>query len=322
MAGALIRAWLVALAVAVAAVAVSRAPSSPARASSVAPGGWDEPALQAPQSIELSDSNRNLKLDRGSDYTLTCPNRAVTLSWTLVVYGGRNVVFQDCRVVNADPGAVDSQGRVNYSGAVQFKNQAAGLWVHDVYFAGAHLSEGIDLHEPDAGVTTTFRDVLLDPVRMNPNGGHDDVIQTDCGPANLLVDGLTASSDYQGLFLLPNQNGGCAGTTPARYEFDHVDIAGIVTSRNPANLGWVGWFGADGHANVDWRLEHVYFSGESPVQLYPNARQWQDVIEGAPPRGAFVIPSSWGATGPDEPCGGAGCSDQRGAYGAGESPPR
>ena len=78
------------------------------------------------------------------------------------------------------------------------------LWVHNVHFGGKHLTGGIRMQEP--GATVVMRDVVFDRVYGSLHTNHAELLQTWCGPKRLLIDGLTGSTDYQGLFMLPDQS--------------------------------------------------------------------------------------------------------------------
>jgi hypothetical protein len=63
------------------------------------PGGasaWDEPALVNPTTVVLSDSARSLKLDQSQDYIVTCPPGQFDVSGKITIWGGHNVVFENC----------------------------------------------------------------------------------------------------------------------------------------------------------------------------------------------------------------------------------
>jgi hypothetical protein len=165
------------------------APSQPAGASA-----WDEPALVDPTMVMLSDSNRSLKLDQSKDYIVECPAGRFDVSGKITIWGGHNVVFQDCDEYVTDPSG-------DWAGYLE--DQTGTLWVHDVHFGGAHLTGGVQLQEP--GATVVMRDVLFDTVYGSYSTNHAECVQTWSGPARFLVDGMQCSTTYQGLFLLPNQ---------------------------------------------------------------------------------------------------------------------
>ncbi|MBV9604669.1 MAG: hypothetical protein JO027_06170 [Solirubrobacterales bacterium] len=246
---------------------------------------WNEPALGEPITITISDADRNLKLDRAKDYILDCPSGRVPLSWPLVVWGGRNVVFQDCDI--------DVTIR-NWAAA--FKNQAGTLWVHDVHFGGGRLTGGIQLQEPAA--TVVLRDVLFDRVHGSFHAHHAECLQTWAGPRRLLVDGFTCPTTYQGVFLLPNQLD--HGPAPAIFDLRHIDVD---DSRGAVAL-WLGDV-TGGLSAVRLNLQDVYVV-PNPARtwrgwwLWPRAGIWNGVRAGPPPGGHYVHPAAAGASGIDE----------------------
>jgi hypothetical protein len=97
---------------------------------------WDQPDLTNPTTITVSDTNRTLNLSPSQDYIINCPAGVLNLSGKITVWGGHNVVFQNCNEYVAT-GAGDWAGN--------FQNQTGTLWIHDVHFGGVHLTGGIQL---------------------------------------------------------------------------------------------------------------------------------------------------------------------------------
>ncbi len=264
--------------------------SSPGSGSSP-PTAWDAPELTDPITITIGNEDRNLVLDRTRDYILRCPPGPVLLSGKLSVWGGRNVVLEEC----------DEQvGRPDWAG--YFEDQARTLWIDDVHFGGAHLTGGIQLQEP--GATVVMRDVLFDTVHGSYTTNHAELVQTWAGPARLLVDGLTGSDTYQGLFLLPNQH--YNGPSPTIFDLRHIDI-------DNSHGGYALWL-SDQHGRFRCNVEDVYvlpnraklwrgwwlwgFRGEEATT---GARQtWGDVLPGRPPGGPYVHATPDGAAGVDQ----------------------
>jgi hypothetical protein len=248
---------------------------------------WNEPSLVDPITVAISDRNRNLVLDQQKDYILECPAGPVRLTWALVVWGGHNVVFQNCDIDVTIP---------NWSAA--FKDQTGTLWIHDVHFGGRHLHGGVQLQEP--GATVVMRDVLFDRVYGSYTTDHAECLQTWAGPRRLLVDGLTCPTSYQGLFLLPNQFD--SGRAPSIFDLRHVDID---DSRGAYAL-WLGDV-AGGLPALRLHLQDVYVV-PNPSRLWrgwwlwphPPTRTWTGVSAGAPPGRHYVHATVDGASGVDE----------------------
>lgn len=246
---------------------------------------WLEPALRSPTTIVLSDANRNLALDQHRDFVLVCPPGRMSLTWALSVWGGHNVVFQNCDINVTIP-----------DWAAHFKDQSGTLWLRNVHFGGTHLTGGVQLQEP--GATVVMRDVLFDTVHGSYATNHAECLQTWSGPARLLIDGLTCSTTYQGLFLLPNQWD--SRTRETTWDLRNVDISALgayalwLGNAQPSNLGVIPAF----------HTQNVYVGGPGEPRNWDGTSDgdhaWDSVTGGAPPTGHFVTAAPGGATGADD----------------------
>jgi hypothetical protein len=273
-------------------------PASPAPAALPAPAllppgqasAWDEPTLVNPTVITLSSTNYNLALPQNKDYILQCPNGPIELPWTLSVWGGHNVVIQHCDF------------DVNANWVAYLHNTAGTLWVDDVHFGGTNLTGGVQLQEP--GATVVMRDVLFDTVYGSYATNHAELIQTWSGPSRFLIDGLTGSTTYQGLFLLPNQWDNT--TVETQWDFRNVDIddtqgayALYVSDQNgafPLNLSNVY---VDPNPARTWRGWWLWGFGGQDSNT-PGEGTWAGVNAGTPPGGHYVQLAANGATGVDD----------------------
>jgi hypothetical protein len=222
------------------------APSLPA-----GPSAWEEPALTDPIVVTLSAGDLSLKLNQSQDYIVQCPAGEFVVPSKITIWGGHNVVLQDCDEFVSNP-AGDWAG--------DLEDQTGTLWVHDVHFGGAHLTGGVQMQEP--GATVVMRDVLFDTVYGSYQTNHAECIQTWSGPARFLIDGLQCSTTYQGLFLLPNQWD--SSTVETTWDFRNVQIDGDgaydlwLGDVQPSNLGALGVF----------NLEDVYDCGSGEPRDY------------------------------------------------------
>ncbi len=259
------------------------------------PSAWDRPALTNPTTVQITASNHAIVLDESQDYILQCPAGPLLLSSTLNVWGGRNVVFENCDVDLANP-----------DWAARFSDQSGTLWIHDVHFGGSGLTGGMQLQEP--GATVVMRDVLFDKVYGSQSTNHAELIQTWAGPDRLLIDGLTGSTTYQGLFLLPNQY--YDGPPPMVFDLRHIDI----DDSQGAYALWLddvtGSPPSDATAAIlTWNVEDVYVV-PNPARTWPGwwlwpqpstgDPTWDSALAGAPPGGSYVHAAPNGATGVDE----------------------
>lgn len=260
-----------------------------------APSAWDEPALSDPTTIELSPTNYVLSLNDDQDYVLQCPSGGLALPNALNVAGGHNVVLENCAIELSNP-----------DWAAKFSYQTGTLWVEGVHFGGAQLTGGIQFQEP--GATVVLRDVLFDTVYGSQSTNHAELIQTWSGPARLLIDGLTGSTTYQGLFLLPDQYD--SGPPPSVIDLRHIDI----DDSQGAYALWLGDVadapsGDESGAILTWNVEDVYVV-PNPTRTWPGwwlmpqpstgDPTWDNALAGSPPGGAYVQATSSGAAGVDE----------------------
>lgn len=279
-----------ALALAGGALALLAGPVAGAEAST--PSAWSRPTLVGPTTVTLSEKNRNLKLNQSRDYVLVCPNGRVDLTWTLIVWGGHNVVLDGCDV-----------NITRTAGGMELKSQTGTMWLHDVHVSGPSLMEGIDLQEP--GATVVLRDVLVDTVHGSYATNHADLLQTWAGPSRLLIDGFTGTTNYQGFFLMPNQ--WYSGPAPTVFDLRNVDI----DDTHGAYALWLGDVkGTIGTRNVQnvyvnpnpartWRGWWLWGIGGQDSNV-PGQGTWANVVAGRPSAGSYVRARTGGATGVDE----------------------
>jgi hypothetical protein len=263
-------------------------PTTLTSGSSAGPSAWEEPALVNPTVITLSATKYNLALPQNQDYILQCPNGPISLPSTLSVWGGHNVVIQHCDF------------EVNNNWVAYLHNTAGTMWVDDVHFGGTNLTGGVQLQEPGAAVV--MRDVFFDTVYGSYSTNHAELIQTWSGPSRFLIDGLTGSTTYQGLYLLPNQ--WYTGPAPTLWDFRNTDI----DDSKGAYALWV----ADQNGAFPLNVQNVYVVPNNPWRGWwlwgfagqdsntPGQGTWANVVAGSPPDGHYVRPVTGGATGVDD----------------------
>lgn len=161
---------------------------------------WAPPELLDPEMVVVGPGERNLKLDPVRDYTVVLPDRPVDLGGGVTVDGGRNVVILGGVI------SIPSREQVRSDLArrgLYLKGQTGTIHVEGVHITG-DVSDGINLDERQ-GAVVQIENVLIDRVHGSAGTHHADVIQTWAGPRALRIDGLRATTEYQGFFLLPNQ---------------------------------------------------------------------------------------------------------------------
>jgi hypothetical protein len=257
---------------------------------SIASGSaWDRPALNDPTTVTISEGNWNIVLDQTMDYILQCPPGANDMTGGPVIWGGHDVVLENCDINVTQAG-----------GGMSLKNQTGTVWIHDLHISGTHLTQGINLQEP--GATVVMRDVLIDTVHGSYTTNHAELIQTWAGPARLLIDGLTGSTTYQGFFLLPNQ--WYSGPPPTQFDFRNVNI-------DDSQGAYALWLDdVNGGVNaMQLNLQNVYVEPQATRTdrswwLWPKPTSgdmsWANVVAGSPQGGSYVQATDGGATGVDE----------------------
>ena len=145
---------------------------------------------------------RKIELSPVRDYIVQAPGmRPLKVTGGLRIEGGRNVVVHRRR--DRRPTEVGGAG-ARADRAVFLKNQTGTIHVEGVRISGKDLAEGIDLDQRE-GATVVLQNIAIDTVQGSRDGHHADVLQSWAGPANLRIDGLDGSTEYQGFFLLPQQ---------------------------------------------------------------------------------------------------------------------
>jgi hypothetical protein len=158
------------------------------------------PAQSHPLRREISSTSTTLKLDRARDYIVTIREGAV-LTRGVAIIGGHNVILKPGTLRYVPPPGAKPTWLVR---GLYLKGQTGTAYVSDLQIRGP-LNEGINLDQRERGVVVALRNITVDLVRGSARGHHADLLQTWAGPAKLVVDGFTGSSNYQGFFLKPNQ---------------------------------------------------------------------------------------------------------------------
>lgn len=232
---------------------------------------FSPPALSNPQVIAFPEGSVSIKLDVARDYILTLPrDRPLVNTMGLTIVGGRNVV-----IVGGTVDVRDGVAGVRRGAYLKDATPNGTTYIEGVRFlsttAGA-LTEGIDIASPGARVVLqniAITGALTGSYATN----HADIVQAWAGPAVLQIDGLSASTRYQGFFLLPNQH----DSSPVYdWSFHRVSLGGV----DSAYLLW-----RDG-GSYAIRTSDVYVSGSrySGGGLWPSASAWPGVITGPAPQ--------------------------------------
>jgi hypothetical protein len=167
---------------------------------------WAPPALSNPITVQVQNTGQacpsvtspwqnpnqphNCILDSTKDYILRLGHR--TDAGGLVVRGGRNVVIIGGWITpRLTTTAWEGRG-------LTFWNQTGTVHVEGVLIDGA--GDGILVNAPQARFQIENVRISVSAPNHDFSLNHPDVIQTWSGPAEMRIDRMTASSDYQGFY--------------------------------------------------------------------------------------------------------------------------
>lgn len=180
---------------------------------------WSPPVLQDPVHVQVTADEHVLDLDSSRDYVLVMPSVPLQTARGLDVTGGRNVVLIGGEIRAPDESEEELDRRALY-----LKDQTGTIHVEGLRMTG-NLAEGINLSQPE-GATVQLQNISIDVVRGTRDGNHADLLQTWLGPDRLLVDGLSGSSNYQAMFLQPNEYDE-DGPTPTAFDLRRLRLRGV-----------------------------------------------------------------------------------------------
>ena len=254
-----------------------------AKVTATQPLSFAPPELTDPTTIKVSVSNRNLKLDSTRDYIIQMPATPLVAVNGLQIHGGRNVVLIGGQIelpVEALAGTTHA-GRGLY-----LHNQRGTVHVEGLRISGPGLEDGINLGQR-YGARVQLQNIRVDTAHGSHSGAHADVLQSWAGPRELLVDGLTGHTQYQGFFMLPTQQWTDA-VEPELFDLRRVDLHGTPTS------GYLLW-----RDSLGWplKVQDVWVAPKDPSWrdgflwpkgTNPGAEAWPFVNIGTPAQGEFV----------------------------------
>lgn len=273
---------------------------------------WSPPELVDPITIEVNNSNNNLKLQRDKDYIIRFTEK-ITAPFGLRIDGNyaRNIVMVGGEIdipwqgdwflgdTIEDHEASVNESFFNQRRGLYIKNWSGtfhieGLWIH-----GEDLSEGIDIDTRAVGSILQLQNVRIDGVKGRPEESrnytakhimHPDLVQNWGGPTYYRIDGFTGDSDYQGFMVQPVQFSKNMVTETMDWRNMNVKqegASGFLIYRSIAGT------------NTIW-LENTYFEPNKPGSppAYPiDDPRWKQIGVGQPPGGDFVLASEEGGIG-------------------------
>ena len=210
------------------------------------------PELVDPVRVEISPdgSRRVWRFDEDRDYLIEMPDEPVRRG--IVLDGGRNIVLIGGEI--SIPWQGDDASIASRTG-LKILDAEGTVHIEGLLLRGEDISEGIQIDAPKA--TVQIQNVRVEDVHARDQedftDNHPDVIQTYGNVRELLVDGLTGSTDYQGLFLHANLGSEPHGPVSLR----NVNLIGRPTAR------FLIWFGTE-RGNGDVTLHNVWI--DVPVE--------------------------------------------------------
>lgn len=248
--------------------------SSPAPVTSESALRFRPPALVNPVTMAFPEGGATVKLDVTKDYILTLPaNRPLVNTKGLTITGGRNVVIIGGVVDVRDGDATTGARRGAYLSKATPNGTTFIEGVRFISSTQGSLTEGIDLASPTARVV--LQNVAIDGVLSGSYAtNHADMIQAWAGPAVLDIDGFSATTSYQGFFLLPNQHD---ASLVKDWSLNRMSLTGT----DSAYMLWRD----NNTAGYTIRTSDVYVSGSHIANggLWPNASYWPGVNVGKAP---------------------------------------
>lgn len=174
------------------------------------------PSLQAPSTVTMTSATSYVSLSADRDYVIKVQPGTV-FSRPVTIAGGRNVVFENTVMHYVPPLGAPPGWIVR---GLYLVDQTGVMWVKNLQIRGP-LSEGIDLSQKK-NASVVLQSITIDPVTGSKDTNHADLLQTWAGPGRLVVDGLTGTSNFQGVFLQPADTWN--GPDPEFLVLRHIDI--------------------------------------------------------------------------------------------------
>jgi hypothetical protein len=237
---------------------------------------WAPPSLEEPVTVQVTEADTELELDDSRDYVLRMPPEPLLSG--LSVNGGHHVVLigGEIWIPDQGPDASESSRR-----GLMLSGQTGVVHVEGLLVGGEDLSEGIDIDERLGGVVQ-LENVRVERLRARDevdfSDGHPDLIQSWAGPAELRVDRFTGTTDYQGIFLSPQEFG---SQDPPRA----IDLRRVNISSTPS-AHYLFWQEGDSPLHLDdvWARPNP----RRGYMAWPEDGRWSRVKPFPRPWGDFV----------------------------------
>lgn len=189
---------------------------------------WPPPELVNPEVIQIPavPSRGVIELDPNRDYIIEMPDQPIRRN--MVIVGGRNVVMIGGEIFIP----WQSNPTISSRTALKIKDSTGIVHIEGLLLHGDDISEGIQINAPQATIQLQnigiFNVHARDQVNFTDN--HPDVIQTYGNVADLRIDRMTGTSDYQGLFFKADFDG--------PHGIVHVSRTNIIGDPTARKLIW------------------------------------------------------------------------------------
>jgi len=160
-------------------------------------GPRNPPALVDPIVVQLPASYYGATFPVDQDVELVMPEDP---RWSVInVTGGRNIVLKGgSTVLTSDSG----------NSVVRFSGASGSVTIEDTIIdVNGHTDDAVDVSGSSAAPYVFFPDVFLindriDGINTDQEHNHGDIFQPEGSIGNLVIENLTGSSNYQGIFIL------------------------------------------------------------------------------------------------------------------------
>jgi len=228
---------------------------------------WAPPTLTNPVTYHVSGTPGIIRAADGQDSVVKFDGPVTKRLW---LEGGRNWIISGGEI-NINQPWPDEDDR----NAFNVKNVTGVVHIEGVYVHGTYVNDGIKGCAREA--ILQIQNTRVVDLKGSQDGYHSDVIQPYCGFRELRVDGLTGSSQFQGLMF--QAVWGSYGKTTLK----RVNLVGIAPQDGYSINVVEGCCNNDGNRFVDGpiSMSDVYVSPDvshNSGNLLGNVRPWGDWI--------------------------------------------
>jgi hypothetical protein len=186
--------------------------------------------------LRVTQNKTYYHLDDSTDYTVVLPAGGFN-SGGLILDGGRNVTVDGGHI--SVPANAPVTASIGPRRGLMLSNQTGRVVVQNLRIDGAGLSEGIQMDQ-EKGARVWLTNIAMGAIHAQDEVGftdnHPDLVQTWAGPKRLVINGLTGTTDFQGVTLMPTAKCATALCQPStaagdRWELHNIQVKGTPTAR-------------------------------------------------------------------------------------------